>query len=155
MNYYITFILLLVAASFLSPAIQAAPYDPRTVGKSYLEPPPSFLQQQQSATILNSETAHHPLHAKDTLRGGGLIPAGYNPFGYKITPIGVQFLEFNGSLECDLGRFIASIKERKTLASIKSQWLEIVRVSKSAQSMRIYRTLQEIIDFCLDSGFIN
>ena len=84
-----------------------------------------------------------------------MIPAGYNPFGYKITLLGEQFLEFGGSLESDVGRFLASLKERKTMATIKTTWLEIVRVSKKAQSMRIYRVLQELVDFCLKAGLID
>ena len=88
-------------------------------------------------------------------RGGGILPAGYNPFGYQITVLGEQFLEFGGCLDTDIGRFLASIKKRKSMSVIQTQWLEIVRVSKSGQSMRIYRTLQQIIDFCLAARLID
>ena len=93
-------------------------------------------------------------------RGGGglsLIPAGHNPFGYKTTELGELFLDFGAScLDSDLGRVLASIKQqRKTMPSIKTTWLEIVRVSKTTQSMRIYRTLQDLIDFCLAAGLID
>jgi len=96
----------------------------------------------------------------DQLRGGGLsslVPAGYNPFGHKITPLGLQFLEkFDGSLESDVGRFLASMKTtRKRFDTIKSQWLEIVRVSKKGQSMRIYKNLQRLIDFCLAAKLLD
>ena len=93
-----------------------------------------------------------------SLRGGvNLIPAGYNPLGYRITELGLKFLEFDGSLDCDVGRFLAGMKTgtRKSFATIKEQWLEIVRVSKQGQSMRVYRTLEELIDFCLKAGFLN
>lgn len=91
-----------------------------------------------------------------SLRGGGLIPAGWNPFGYKISDLGLRYLEFDGSLDSDVGRFLASLKsERKTFATMKSQWLEVLRVSKTGQSMRIYRKLQELIDFCLKAGLID
>ena len=89
-------------------------------------------------------------------RGGGFFPSGYNPFGYKITTLGEEFLKFDGSLDSDVGRFLASIKDkRKSLSTIKSNWLEIVRVSKSAQSMRIYRTLEELVSFCLKAGLLD
>jgi hypothetical protein len=91
-------------------------------------------------------------------RGGGItswIPAGYNPFGYKITELGTQFLEFDGSLDSDVGRFLASVKNRKQLAELKSQWLEIVRVAKSTQTMRIYRTMDELISFCIKARLLD
>lgn len=90
-------------------------------------------------------------------RGGGyLIPAGYNPFGYKITPLGEEFLKFEGSLDCDVGRFIASLKKgRKRFTTIKDQWLEVMRVSKSGQNMRIYRTLKDLLQFCIRAGLVD
>ena len=131
----------------------AAAYDPFNVENSWLDesalPPSSSLQVPLRTTSINN------VHSQINRGGAGILPAGYNPFGYKITSLGTKFLEFDGCLDSDIGRFIASIKERKTLANIKSQWLEIVRVSKKAQSMRIYRTLDDIIDFCLSSGLIN
>jgi hypothetical protein len=88
--------------------------------------------------------------------GGGLIPSGWNPFGYQITELGLEFLKYDGSLEGDVGRFIASLKSsRKTVSSIKANWLEIVRVAKTGQSMRIYRSLDELIKFALKAGFID
>ena len=90
------------------------------------------------------------------IRGGGwIIPAGYNPFGYKITPLGVQFLSYDGSLDCDVGRFLASLKDRKRFATLKGQWLEVLRVSKTGQSMRIYKNLQELVKLCLKMGLID
>jgi hypothetical protein len=90
-------------------------------------------------------------------RGGGWswIPAGWNPFGYKITPLGEEFLKFDGSLHGDVGRFLAAMKSRKTTSSIKQQWLEVVRASHSGQTMRIYRSIDKLIKFCLEAGFIN
>lgn len=88
-------------------------------------------------------------------RGGGLL-AGLNPFGYKITQLGQYFLDFDGSLDSDVGRFLASLKSsRKKRGVIKEQWVEIVRVSKSGQSMRILRTLDDLIAFCLSAGFLD
>ena len=84
------------------------------------------------------------------------IPAGWNPLGYKITPLGQEFLTLDGSLDCDLGRFLASLKAgRRRTKALKASWLEIVRVSKTGQSMRIYRRLDDLILFSLRSGFIN
>jgi hypothetical protein len=92
-----------------------------------------------------------------SLRGGGYIfPAGWNPMGYKITARGEQFLALGDSLLCDVGRLLASLKSnRKSRATIKDSWLEIVRVSKTGQAMRIYRTIDELIDFCLKTGLID
>jgi hypothetical protein len=93
----------------------------------------------------------------DIPRGGGyLIPAGWNPFGYKITALGEAFLAFDGSLDGDVGRFLASLKSgRKRVTAMKAQWLEVVRVSKSGQTMRVYRQLQELLDFCLRAGLVD
>ncbi|KAL7470527.1 hypothetical protein ACHAXS_010780 [Conticribra weissflogii] len=92
-------------------------------------------------------------------RGGAIniLPAGYNPFGYGLTDLGRKYLEFNGSLESDVGQFLSTLKsgKRKTSSTLKEQWLEIVRVSKKGQSMRIYKRLDEFIDFCLSAGFID
>jgi hypothetical protein len=88
-------------------------------------------------------------------RGGGLLPGGWNPFGYKITELGEQYLGFHGSLDSDVGRFLASLKTRKSSATLKAQWVEIIKVSKQGQSMRIYRMFQELLQFCLAAGFID
>jgi hypothetical protein len=90
-------------------------------------------------------------------RGGGwLIPAGYNPFGYKITSLGEEFLSYEGSLDSDVGRFLASLKsERKRFATLKGQWLEVLRVSKAGQSMRIYKNLEALLALCLKMGLID
>ena len=90
------------------------------------------------------------------------FPSGYNPLGYGLTDLGKSYLEFEGSLDSDVGRFLSTMKgssdgyfKRKSAATMKEQWLEIVRVSKKAQSMRIYRTLDDLIEFCLRAGFID
>jgi hypothetical protein len=89
-------------------------------------------------------------------RGGGWIPAGYHPMGYKISKLGVDFLDFDGSLESDIGRFLASMKSsRKTTAALKEQWLEIMRMSKQGQALRIYRKIKELLEFCLACGLID
>lgn len=92
------------------------------------------------------------------VRGGGwwYIFSGLNPFGYKITALGEQFLAFDGSHTCDVGRFLSSLKAgRKRKVTIKAAWLEIMRASKSGQAMRIYRTLDELLLFCLKAGLID
>lgn len=89
-------------------------------------------------------------------RGGWtIIPAGWNPFGFKMTKLGEEFLAFGGSRESDLGLFLVSIKSRKRWSTIKAQWLEVVRASKKGQMMRVYRELERILDFCLKAGFVN
>jgi hypothetical protein len=91
-------------------------------------------------------------------RGGGafFIPAGWNPLGYKITALGEAYLAFDGSLDCDVGRFLASLKSgRKRMTAMKAQWLEVVRVSKSGQTMRVYRQLPKLLDFCVRAGLVD
>jgi hypothetical protein len=92
-----------------------------------------------------------------TIRGGGwVIPAGWNPLGYKITSLGEEYLSYDGSLESDVGRFLASLKSgRKRFTTLKEQWLEVLRVSKTAQSMRIYKNLSELLQFCLRAGLVD
>ena len=108
---------------------------------------PVFISEQH---LVLRTTCH------DVPRGGGLIPGGYNPFGYKITKLGEQFLEYEGSLESDVGRLLSTLKsQRKTFKVLKDQWLEVLRVSKSGQSMRIYRLLQELLDFCVKAGLVD
>jgi len=88
-------------------------------------------------------------------RGGGYLPAGWNPFGYAITDLGLEYLKFEGSLDSDIGRFLASLKSgRKKRTVLREQWVEIVRVSKTGQSMRILRKLDDLIDFCIQAGFL-
>jgi len=101
------------------------------------------------------------------LRGGGwLFPRGWNPFGYTITSLGERFLSFEGSLESDVGRFLASLKGsgsggggivfgRKRYSTLKGQWLEVLRVSKTGQSMRIYKNIDALIKFCLQARLID
>jgi hypothetical protein len=104
--------------------------------------------------------SYYPIYNISTLRGGAALnpfPSGYNPMGYGLTDLGKQFLGFDGSLDCDVGRFLASLKsgKRKSKSVMKEQWLEVVRVSKQGQSMRVYRQLDELIAFCLKAGFID
>ena len=91
------------------------------------------------------------------VRGGGwIVPAGWNPLGYKITDLGEEYLSYDGALESDVGRFLASLKSgRKRFQTLKEQWLEVLRVSKTAQSMRIYKKLQDLLQFCLKAGLID
>jgi hypothetical protein len=90
------------------------------------------------------------------LRGGGwIVPVGWNPFGYKVTALGDEFLAFEGSLDGDLGRFLASVRKRKTKAALKANWVEVVRVAKTRQSSRIYRLLDDFLAFCLKAGFLD
>ncbi len=110
-------------------------------------------------------TCNHVDHIiLSTPRGGAAaaaalnpFPSGYNPFGYGLTDLGKEYLAFDGSLDSDIGRFLSSLKsgKRKSALVMKEQWLEVVRVSKQGQSMRIYRKLDELISFCLKAGFID
>ena len=93
------------------------------------------------------------------LRGGGSLFAGMHPLGIKLTPLGERFLELHDARESDLGRYLASLKGtlkmgRKTKINIKSEWLEVVRFSKTAEATRIYQSLEELYKFALDAGLI-
>lgn len=119
-------------------------------------------EHHHAATTTSSATkSTAALAAASTLRGGGggrffFIPAGWNPLGYKITPLGEECLKFHGALEGDLGRFLASLKaSRKRTKALKASWLEIVRASKTGQAMRIYRNLDDFILFSLRAGLID
>lgn len=170
-------VIVLCLATF-SFQVRAAPaYDPSKLSYRSSPKPSSraFFDDSTNSVVLNNEaasaSASHHLCDNDggdsftrtttpatvlEHRGGGLIPAGYHPMGYKITALGERFLEFGPTcLESDVGRLLASIKKRKTLSAIQTQWLEIVRVSKSGQSMRIYRTLKDLIDFCLAARLLD
>jgi hypothetical protein len=141
----------------------------RLLEPAALQPPPRSVHQQAlnlhaavTACLGDIDTEDGDvataLHSGIYCRGGGisaLIPAGYHPFGYKITKLGESFLEFQGSLDSDVGRFLASLKSRKKLSELKSQWLEILRVSKTAQTMRIYRTLDDLIAFCITARLLD
>jgi len=108
-------------------------------------------------------TNHVGIDISSLPRGGAAaaalnpFPSGYNPFGYGLTDLGKEYLSYDGSLDSDVGRFLSSLKsgKRKSAPVMKEQWLEVVRVSKQGQSMRIYRKLDELISFCLKAGFID
>lgn len=90
---------------------------------------------------------------------GGCIPAGWNPFGCKLSELGERFLASEGARECDVGRFLASFKStlksgRKSRSSVKSEWLEVLRYAKTEDSSRIYRTLEELLELCIAAGFL-
>jgi hypothetical protein len=97
------------------------------------------------------------------IRGGGTattgrswwIPSGYHPYGYQITALGEEFLSFPGSLECDLGRFLASLKTRKTTYALKNAWLEVIRNSKTAQAMNVYKNIDKMLQYCLKAKLID
>ena len=118
----------------------------------------TFLHSTRTKSTLPLSSSKHnaqscPLNIP---RGGGYLPAGWNPFGYGVTDLGHEFLKFEGSRDSDVGRFLASLKSgRKKQNTLKEQWIEIVRVSKSGQSMRILRTLDDLIAFCLKAGFLD
>jgi len=115
--------------------------------------------------VLSSTTEPRPVKDRavrgivNELRGGGFF-SGMNPFGYKLTRLGEKFLEFEGSRDCDVGRFLASLKStlkgsRKTSSALKSEWLELVRYAKTAEASRIYRNIDDFVQFALNAGLID
>jgi len=119
----------------------------------------SYSARYNELAIVPHSSSQSYYDSNLSLRGGAVnvFPAGYNPFGHSLTELGEKFLSFEGSLDSDLGKFLSTLKggKRKSVAALKEQWQEITRVSKKGQSMRIWRTLDDIIEFCLKAGFID
>lgn len=121
--------------------------------------PHSFITKSSLDRLVNSRPRDvSSLCVACDLRGG-CIPAGWNPFGYKLSELGERFLASEGARDCDVGRFLASFNStlksgRKTRASVKSEWLEVLRYAKTEESSRIYRTLDDLLNLCIAAGFI-
>jgi hypothetical protein len=129
---------------------------------------PSSTTTRRRRNVAPTNSCSNSALVMSLLRGGASFnpfPSGYHPFGYGITDLGRSFLEFDGSIDSDIGKFLSTFKggagdgggggKRKSTATMKDQWLEIVRVAKTGQSMRIYRRLDEIIDFCVKAGLLD
>jgi hypothetical protein len=122
---------------------------------------PAAAVGRAKLSFRNSEQHHHKVLL--CLRGGGgasagrswWIPSGYHPYGYQITALGEEFLSFPGSLECDLGRFLASLKTRKTTYALKNAWLEVIRNSKTAQALNVYKNIDRMLQYCLKAKLID
>ena len=117
--------------------------------------PPNKQTMTENPVLLATATERIP-------RGGTAafgFPAGWHPFGYALSELGERYLAFEGSRDGDVGKFLSSTlsgrKSRKTRNELREYWREITRYSKKRQSMRIYRTIDDLIDFCLDAGFID
>lgn len=139
-------------------------------------PSTSTTRRRRDVVPSNNSCSNSALVSLLMLRGGAAasvsiaafnpFPSGYHPFGYGITDLGRSYLEFDGSIDSDIGKFLSTFKggagdggggsgKRKSTATMKDQWLEIVRVAKTGQSMRIYRRLDDIIAFCIKAGFLD
>jgi len=158
---------LLIAASCSLPTTAGAESSHFSSAKSIKQTRVDHLATDHSKGNIFHRRQHFPKRDLDTLatvatlRGGSaggffFIPAGWNPLGYKITELGEEFLSFEGVLDGDLGRFLASLKAgRRRTKALKQSWLEIVRASKTGQAMRIYRQLDDLLLFSLKAGLIN
>ncbi|KAJ1460883.1 mitochondrial carrier domain-containing protein [Pelagophyceae sp. CCMP2097] len=80
--------------------------------------------------------------------------AGWHPLGLRATALGADFLNFDGSRESDLGRVVSTLKVRKRRTTLKTEWLEILRFSKSAQSARIYHALDDLVAAAMKMGLV-
>ena len=109
----------------------------------------------ETRRTINKKEQYEIFDTLGKLRGGSML-AGWHPSGYGITELGLEYISFDGSLDSDVGRFLASFKSgRKRFSVLKDQWLEIVRISKTGQSMRVYRKLEALLNFCVKAGFLN
>ena len=125
-------------------------YDGHEKNFNFSSPP------SQKVTSIGQSRTRNLLQTLQIRAGASWLPAGYHPYGYGLTELGLEFLKFEGSLDSDIGRFLASLKTgRKKQKVLKEQWIEVVRVSKTGQSMRILRTLDDLIAFCVKVGFID
>ena len=152
-------ITVLCCFSSASSASNASPpkYWPQALVQSSIQASSLSLS---SSVLPSSQDAIERFNEEICLRvprgGDSWLPAGRHPLGYKITKLGHEYLTYEGSMDGDIGRFLAGLKkQRRSFSSIKEQWLEIVRVAKTGQSSRIYRKLDELIAFCLKAGFID
>lgn len=157
----------LLMTLYADPCVAVMPPDVAVAVAQYSSGPTTTDTSRNAVAFQNKNckscNKDHVLSATLDLRGGGwLIPAGWHPLGYKLTSLGEEFLAYEGSLDGDVGRFLASLKTnpnrwtfgRKTSASLKDNWVEVIRVTKSKQAMRIRRQLKQLIAFCLKAGFI-
>lgn len=87
-------------------------------------------------------------------RGGGWF-AGLHPFGYKATPLALEWLEMEDFRDTDLGQLLNSMKERKSFSALKKQWVETTRFSRTAQASRIMRKLSEYIDMLMKANLVS
>jgi hypothetical protein len=140
-----------------STAVVASRNQPPRRDASFSKVEPFLLPRTTTTTTTCASDNHQNINAVFSIsRGGGwFFPPGWNPFGYKLTSLGEEFLKYDGSINSDVGRFLAGLKQRKRFYKIKEQWLEILRVSKSGQSMRIYKQVNELIAFCLKANLID
>ena len=83
-------------------------------------------------------------------------PLSSSVHSFRLTPIGDAFLKMDGPVQADVGRFLSSLKvgEQLTRSRIETNWAEIARISRDAQSMRIYNKLEALIEFCVDNKLI-
>ena len=146
-------ILVVASCESKNPPVFRKPYCLSTRSPASLRVSPRTTTE---ANLLPSDLPTSLSHTLDIPRGGSWLPAGYHPYGYGITDLGLEFLKFEGSLDSDIGRFLASLKTgRKKRIVLREQWVEVVRVSKKRQSMRILRTLDDLFEFCIHVGFID
>jgi len=78
-------------------------------------------------------------------------------YAYTLTRTGKSFLQINGPVQADVGRFLAYLDNAKV--GLKKevmlvQWKEIARLSGDIQSKRVCDNLNEVISFCLDFRMI-
>ncbi|KAL3758181.1 hypothetical protein ACHAWU_004819 [Discostella pseudostelligera] len=70
-------------------------------------------------------------------RGGAAalnpFPEGYNPFGYNLTALGKTFLEFDGSLDSDVGRFLSTLKGGKRITRSRAMAGDCAGIEEGAE----------------------
>ena len=77
---------------------------------------------------------------------------------YTVTTTGKSFLQSDGPVQADVGRFLVYLDHAAKVGLTKDimlvQWKEIARLSGDIQSKRVYDRLNELISFCLDFHMI-
>ncbi|MGK3742349.1 MAG: hypothetical protein ACI90V_009205, partial [Bacillariaceae sp.] len=77
---------------------------------------------------------------------------------YTVTTTGKSFMQTDGPVQADVGRFLVYLDHAAKVGLTKDtmlvQWKEIARLSGDIQSKRVCDRLNELISFCLDFHMI-
>mmetsp|Transcript_19095 Transcript_19095/g.35638 ORF Transcript_19095/g.35638 Transcript_19095/m.35638 type:complete len:287 (-) Transcript_19095:204-1064(-) len=76
---------------------------------------------------------------------------------YTITAVGKAFIDMDGPLHADVGRFLAHLNgasQGMKRTVMLENWREISRLSGDVQSRRVFEKLDDLISFCLESHMI-
>ena len=76
---------------------------------------------------------------------------------YRVSAVGETFLNMDGPVNADVGRFLSFLRhsnEEMTIDFIREHWAEVSRFSGDIQSVRIHERLDELFAFCFENSLI-